>query len=106
MIWGSGWDPLIAADKSGLLLQRMEECVDGEYQDFKSKNGAYVRQHFFGKYPELLDLVADMTDDQIWALSPRRARPAEGLRRLQGRGGQRRLADGDPGQDGQGLRHG
>ena len=57
VIWGSGWDPLLAADKSGLLLKRMEECVDGEYQDFKSKNGAYVREHFFGKYPELLDLV-------------------------------------------------
>jgi pyruvate dehydrogenase E1 component len=69
VIWGSSWDPLIAADKSGLLLKRMEECVDGEYQDFKSKNGAYVRQHFFGKYPELLDLVADMSDDQIWALT-------------------------------------
>ena len=69
VIWGSGWDPLLAADKSGLLLKRMEECVDGEYQDFKSKNGAYVREHFFGKYPELLDLVNDMTDDQIWALS-------------------------------------
>ena len=69
VIWGSGWDPLLAADKSGLLLKRMEECVDGEYQDFKSKNGAYVREHFFGKYPELLDLVADMTDDEIWALS-------------------------------------
>ena len=69
VIWGSGWDPLIAADKTGLLLKRMEECVDGEYQDFKSKDGAYVRKHFFGKYPELLDLVADMTDDQIWALS-------------------------------------
>jgi pyruvate dehydrogenase E1 component len=69
VIWGRGWDRLIAADKSGLLLKRMEECVDGEYQDFKSKNGAYVRQHFFGKYPELLDLVADMSDDDIWALS-------------------------------------
>jgi pyruvate dehydrogenase E1 component len=69
VIWGAGWDPLIAADKSGLLLKRMEECVDGEYQDFKSKNGAYVRQHFFGKYPELLDMVADMSDDDIWALS-------------------------------------
>ena len=69
VIWGSGWDPLLAADKSGLLLKRMEECVDGEYQDFKSKNGAYVREHFFGKYPELLDLVKDMTDDQIWALT-------------------------------------
>src|SRR5215213_2037313 len=69
VVWGSGWDPLLAADKSGLLLKRMEECVDGEYQDFKSKNGAYVREHFFGKYPELLDMVRDMSDDEIWALT-------------------------------------
>jgi pyruvate dehydrogenase E1 component len=69
VIWGSAWDPLIAADKSGLLLKRMEECVDGEYQSFKSKNGAYVRQHFFGRYPELLDLVKDMSDAEIWALN-------------------------------------
>jgi pyruvate dehydrogenase E1 component len=69
VIWGSGWDRLIAADTTGLLLQRMEETVDGEYQTFKSKDGAYVRQHFFGKYPELLELVADMSDDQIWALT-------------------------------------
>jgi pyruvate dehydrogenase E1 component len=69
VIWGSGWDPLLAADKTGLLHRRMEECVDGEYQDFKSKDGAYVRQHFFGKYPELLDMVRDMSDDEIWALS-------------------------------------
>src|SRR5215216_5854704 len=69
VIWGSGWDPLIANDKSGILLQRMEEAVDGEYQDFKSKNGAYVREHFFGKYPELREMVAGMTDDEIWALN-------------------------------------
>ncbi|MFL5281030.1 MAG: pyruvate dehydrogenase (acetyl-transferring), homodimeric type [Rhodopila sp.] len=69
LIWGSGWDPLIARDTSGMLLQRMEECVDGDYQDFKSKNGAYVREHFFGKYPETRALVQDMTDDQIWALA-------------------------------------
>ncbi|MGD9991101.1 MAG: pyruvate dehydrogenase (acetyl-transferring), homodimeric type [Dehalococcoidia bacterium] len=69
VIWGSGWDRLIAADKTGLLRQRMEECVDGEYQTFKSKNGAYVREHFFGKYPELLDMVADMSDDEIWGLT-------------------------------------
>src|SRR5687767_13662759 len=69
VIWGVGWDRLIARDSTGLLLQRMEECVDGEYQDFKSKDGAYVRKHFFGKYPELLELVADMTDDQIWELN-------------------------------------
>ena len=53
VIWGSGWDKLLARDTTGILLRRMEECVDGEYQDFKSKNGAYVREHFFGKYPEL-----------------------------------------------------
>jgi pyruvate dehydrogenase E1 component len=69
VIWGAGWDRLLARDTSGLLLQRMEECVDGEYQDFKSKNGAYVRKHFFGKYPELLDLVSDMSDEQIWELN-------------------------------------
>ncbi|MBV9250627.1 MAG: pyruvate dehydrogenase (acetyl-transferring), homodimeric type [Acetobacteraceae bacterium] len=69
VIWGAGWDPLIARDASGMLLQRMEECVDGDYQDFKSKNGAYVREHFFGKYPETRALVANMTDDDIWALS-------------------------------------
>src|SRR6516165_1411958 len=68
-IWGSNWDPLIARDSSGLLLKRMEEAVDGEYQDFKSKDGAYVREKFFGKYPELLEMVAGMTDDEIWALN-------------------------------------
>jgi pyruvate dehydrogenase E1 component len=69
VIWGSGWDPLIARDTTGILLKRMEECVDGEYQDFKSKNGAYVREHFFGKYPKLRAMVAGMTDDEIWALT-------------------------------------
>ena len=69
VLWGSAWDKLFAKDKSGLLLQRMEECVDGEYQDFKSKNGAYVREHFFGKYPELKALVADLSDDQVWQLN-------------------------------------
>jgi len=68
-IWGGKWDPLIARDSTGLLLRRMEETVDGEYQDFKSKNGAYVREKFFGKYPELLEMVAGMTDDEIWALN-------------------------------------
>ena len=68
VIWGSGWDPLLERDASGCLVQRMEECVDGEYQDFKSKNGAYVREQFFGKYPETRELVADMSDADIWAL--------------------------------------
>jgi pyruvate dehydrogenase E1 component len=69
VVWGGKWDRLLAKDKSGLLLKRMEEVVDGEYQTYKSKDGAYVRQHFFGKYPELLELVADMSDDEIWRLN-------------------------------------
>ncbi|WP_454689167.1 pyruvate dehydrogenase (acetyl-transferring), homodimeric type [Achromobacter aloeverae] len=69
VLWASGWDDLLARDDSGRLRQRMMECVDGEYQTFKSQNGAYVREHFFGKYPELLALVAHLSDDQIWALT-------------------------------------
>jgi len=68
VVWGSGWDKLFAKDKAGILLKRMEECVDGQYQDFKSKNGAYVREHFFNT-PELKALVADLNDDQVWKLS-------------------------------------
>ena len=68
VVWGRGWDRLFEKDKTGILAKRMEECVDGEYQDFRSKDGAYIREHFFGKYPELRELVADMTDDDIWAL--------------------------------------
>src|SRR5260370_4193841 len=68
VIWGGDWDRLLALDTSGLLLKRMEECVDGEYQNFKAKGGAYIRKEFFGKYPELLELVADMSDDDIYRL--------------------------------------
>jgi pyruvate dehydrogenase E1 component len=68
VIWGSDWDELFARDHQGLLLKRMEECVDGEYQAFKAKGGAYLREHFFGKYPELLKLVEDKTDDQLYRL--------------------------------------
>ncbi len=69
LVWGGKWDRLLDKDKSGLLLKRMDEVVDGEYQTYKARDGAYVRQHFFGKYPELLDLVADMSDDEIWRLN-------------------------------------
>ena len=69
VIWGSYWDPLLAKDKSGLLVKRMNECVDGEYQAFKAKGGAYVREKFFGKYPELKDLVSTMTDRDVWKLN-------------------------------------
>src|ERR1700730_15508758 len=68
VIWGSNWDALLARDKSGLLHQRMEECVDGEYQAFKARDGAYVRSEFFGKYPELLKMVSAMTDKEVWEL--------------------------------------
>jgi pyruvate dehydrogenase E1 component len=69
VIWGSRWDPLLAADRDGLLVRRMEEAVDGEYQVFKARDGAYVREHFFGRYPELKQMVADMSDEEIFALN-------------------------------------
>ena len=69
VIWGSTWDELFARDTSGKLRELMEECVDGEYQDFKSKDGAYIRKNFFGRYPETAAMVADWTDDQIWKLT-------------------------------------
>jgi pyruvate dehydrogenase E1 component len=69
VIWGSYWDPLLAMDKDGLLKKRMEECVDGEYQNFKAKGGAYTREHFFGKYPALKEMVAAMSDQDIWRLN-------------------------------------
>ncbi|MBB5059734.1 pyruvate dehydrogenase E1 component [Granulicella aggregans] len=65
VIWGSDWDALFERDHTGLLLRRMEECVDGDFQNFKAKDGAYLREHFFGKYPELLELVKDISDDDL-----------------------------------------
>jgi len=69
VIWGSYWDPLLNMDKDGILKKRMEECVDGEYQNCKAKGGAYTREHFFGKYPELREMVSAMSDDDIWRLN-------------------------------------
>ena len=69
VIWGSRWDALLAKDKEGILRKRMDEVVDGEYQNYKAKGGAYTREHFFGAYPELLDMVSNMTDDDIWHLN-------------------------------------
>ncbi len=69
VIWGSYWDSLLARDNKGLLRKRMEEAVDGEYQNYKAKGGAYTREHFFGKYPELKEMVANMTDNDIWRLN-------------------------------------
>jgi len=69
VIWGPGWDNLLAQDKDGILQRVMMETVDGEYQNYKAKDGAYVRKHFFGKHPKLLEMVANMSDDDIWRLT-------------------------------------
>jgi pyruvate dehydrogenase E1 component len=69
LLWGKGWDDLLENDTSGRLRQLMDETVDGDYQTFKSKDGAFIRKHFFGKYPETAALVEAWSDDQIWSLS-------------------------------------
>ena len=69
VIWGSYWDPLLHRDTKGLLRRRMEEAVDGEYQNFKAKGGAYTREHFFGKYAELKQMVANLSDEDVWRLN-------------------------------------
>jgi pyruvate dehydrogenase E1 component len=68
VIWGSNWDPLLARDRSGMLRKRMEEVVDGQYQAYLSSDGAFIRKDFFGKYPETAELVADLSDEEIWRL--------------------------------------
>lgn len=68
VIWGSEWDALLQKDQSGKLVQLMNETLDGDYQRLRSKDGAYIREHFFGKYPETAALVKDMTDDEIFSL--------------------------------------
>ena len=69
VVWGENWDPLLAKDKDGFLRKRMEEALDGDYQNYRAKGGAYVREHFFGKYPELEKIIENMTDDDIWRLN-------------------------------------
>ena len=69
VLWGSNWDPMLARDREGILRKRMEEALDGDYQNYRAKGGAYVREHFFGKYPQLRELVKNMTDDDVWRLN-------------------------------------
>lgn len=69
LVWGGNWDPLLAKDKQGILRKRMNEALDGDFQNYRAKGGAYVREHFFGKYPELKEMIAQMTDDDIWRLN-------------------------------------
>jgi len=102
VIWGSRWDPLLTADVDGALVKVMEDCVDGDYQTFKSRDGAYVREHFFGRDPRLLERVADMSDDEIWLLN-RAAMISRRCTRPTTRRSAHRPADGDPGEDDQGY---
>ena len=106
LIWGSYWDPLLARDKEGILLRVMEETVDGEYQNYKANDGAFVRKYFFGKHPKLLEMVSRMTDDDIWRLNRGGHDPHKIYAAYHARGEPQGPADGDPRQDGQGLRHG
>ena len=69
VIWGGYWDPLLAVDHEGILKKVMMDTVDGEYQNYKANDGAYVRKHFFGKHPKLLEMVSKMSDDDIWRLN-------------------------------------
>ncbi len=104
VIWGSNWDELFAADKSGLLLKRLDEAVDGDFQKYTVEPGSYIRRHFFGKYPELLRMVDHLSDEQFTKLVRGGHDPKQGLRGLQSCYGTQRTADRDSGQDRQRLR--
>ena len=107
VIWGSRWDELLADDHDGLLRRRMEEAVDGDYQTYKSRSGAYVREHFFAHpYPELARARRAPERRRGLGAQPRRARRAQGLRRLRRGDAPQGPADRDPRQDDQGLRDG
>ena len=84
VIWGSDWDPLLAKDHDGLLAKRMGEVVDGQYQKYAVESGAYLREHFFGTDPRLLEMVKHLSDDQLKRLRLGGHDPVEGLQRLQG----------------------
>ena len=107
VIWGSYWDPLLARDTKGLLRKRMEEVVDGEYQAYKaSLDGAFVREHFFGKYPELKAMVAHLTNDDIFRLNRGGHDPHKVYAAYWEAVHHQGAAHRGPRQDGQGLRHG
>ena len=104
VLWGSDWDPLLAADRDGLLVKRMGEVVDGQYQKYTVESGAYFREHFFGADPRLLEMVSHLSDEQLKTAATRRPRPGQGLQRLQGRDRAQGTADRHPGSHHQGLR--
>ena len=107
VLWGSGWDELLTKDHKGLLRKRMQECIDGEYQNFKAKGGGYIREHFFGKYPELKEMVANYSDDQIYYELIRGGHDPRRCTRLTTAPSTPRMTtDRDPGENGERLRHG
>ena len=103
VIWGREWDDLLASDVDGVLVDRMNDTLDGEYQKFCVESGAYIREHFFGPDPRLKDLVAHMSDDEIAKPAPRRPRLPKVYAAYDAATKAHGPADGDPGQDGQGL---
>ena len=103
VIWGREWDALLAADTDGALVNLMNTTPDGDYQTYKAEDGAFVREHFFGRDPRTRKMVEHLTDEEIWGLSARRPRLPQDVRRLRRRDRAHRPADGDPGQDDQGL---
>ena len=106
VIWGGDWDPLLEADGKGLLRQRMDDVLDGEMQRYNVSEGGTIREHFFGKHPELLRSGGRLLRRAAPQTASRRPRSGQGLRRLQVGGGPQVDPDGDPGADDQGLRPG
>ena len=104
VIWGSDWDPLLEADTHGLLAERMEKAVDGDFQKYSVAPGSYTRRHFFGTHPELLEMVNHLSDDEIRRLSRGGARSPEGVRGLPRGAAPQGHAHGDPGEDGERVR--
>ena len=103
VIWGRTWDDLLAKDVEGVLLNKMNSTVDGEFQKYATESGAYIREHFFGPDPRLQALVAHLSDEELQSLPRGGPRLPQALRRLQGRHRARRRTDRHPGQDHQGL---
>ena len=103
VVWGSKWDELLARDVDGVLLNKMNTTVDGEFQKFATEDGAYIREHFFGPDPRLRRLVEHLSRRRPAQPAPRRPRLPQALRRLQGGHRDHRPAHGHPGQDHQGL---
>ena len=103
-LWGREWDPLLAKDRDGLLVKRMGEIVDGQYQKYSIESGAYVREHFWGVDPRLLDMVKHLERRPAEEDDPGRARPDQGLQRLQGRDRAQGITDRHSRPNDQGLR--